>query len=178
MARRKDCYTDEEKARIITHVLAEVASGRSVASILEEDEGLCSNTCFWRWHFEDEELRGNLALARDNGVEARLEEALRIADTPMLGTIETDKMVSGGEGGPVPFTEIKREDMLAHRKLQVETRFKLAQMLKPKTYGAKLDVTSGGKQLMDPNVLAAANERAKRYRTSEEANHDDEDKLE
>lgn len=158
MARRKDCYTDEQKDEIIAHILVQVASGRAVTTILIEDDGLCSDATFWRWYYADEELRGKLAQAREYGVEARLERAVHVASTPMVGQIETDKVTAAGEA----YTEVKREDMLGHRKLLVDTLIKSAQMLKPKTYGPKLDLTSGGEQLGVTDALEAARRRAEK----------------
>jgi hypothetical protein len=56
--------------------------------------------------------------------------------------------------------KIRKEDMLGHRKLVVETYIKAAQMLKPKTYGPKLDLTSGGEKLGLSAELEAARRRA------------------
>jgi hypothetical protein len=158
MGRRKDCYTDEEKDEIVAHILVEVCKGRTVTEIIRDDPGLCSDTAFWKWHWGDEELRGKLADARANGVEARLEEAVMIARTPMTGEVRVDKHIKlAGELHPV--TEIHHEDMLGHRKLLVDTLIKSAQMLKPKTYGPKLDLTSGGEKMGLAAELDAAVKR-------------------
>ena len=159
MAARIDCYTDEQKAEIIAHVMAECASGRPVSKILDEDEGMPSRSCFWRWHFEDEELRDKLARAREHAADVYLDEAVKIADTPREGVVETEKHLNVG-GEAIPFTEVRREDMLGHRKLQIETRIKAAQMIAPRKYGPKLDLTSGGDKLALSAELEAARRRA------------------
>lgn len=155
-------YDEEQRASIIEHVIGELASGRSVASILSEDEDMPAPRTFWRWHMEDEGLQQQVVRARDNGIEALMEKARHIAETPMMGVTETEKMVSDGEGGSMPFTEVKREDMLGHRKLQIETIFKSAQMLKPKTYGPKLDLTSQGEKIGLTQAILAAKERQRK----------------
>ncbi len=155
MARSLD---DEQRGKVIAYILGEVAGGRPLTSVLIEDEGMPPKSVFWRWHMDDEELRGNLVRARENGVEAILEEARHIADTPQMGVVTTDKFMMS-DGKPVPVTETRSEDMIAHRKLQIETRFKSAQMLKPKTYGAKLDLTSGGEKLGLAEAIEAGRKR-------------------
>jgi hypothetical protein len=49
--------------------------------------------------------------------------------------------------------------MLGHRKLLIDTIIKQAQMLKPKTYGPKLDLTSGGEKIALSTELEAARQR-------------------
>ena len=165
---RPPTYTDEQRDEIIAHILMGIAAGRAVTTILIEDEGLCSDSQFWRWYYADEELRGKVAQAREHGVEARLERAIHVASTPQMGIIETEKHIMG-EDGPYPVTEVKREDMLGHRKLLVDTLIKSAQMLKPKTYGPKLDLTSGGEKLGIVERLEAARRRvAERHSGGEE----------
>lgn len=70
---------------------------------------------------DDRDLRDNLARARENGVEAHLEEIVSIAD---------------------------REDLKADdKRVRVDARVKRAQMIAPRKYGPKLDVTSGNEPL-------------------------------
>lgn len=143
--------TDREA--IIQHVLAELSSGVPISRTLGDDreEWLCCQRTFWNWYYEaDAEdpdgLVQKVARARHCGIEAKMDEAMRVAETPMIGEVKVDKMVNVG-GVAVPFTEVRHEDMLGHRKLVVDTIHKQAQMLKPKTYGTKIDVTSGGDKL-------------------------------
>jgi hypothetical protein len=168
-------YSDKDRERIIAHVLTHVSAGRSVSEILGEDDGMPDQATFWRWHFEDwQELRGKLASARENGVEARMEEAVQVARTPMLGeivTVERDPELQQDidegqeptklDGSPYEgmIVKVRKEDMLGHRKLLVDTLIKSAQMLKPKTYGPKLDLTSGGERLTLASELDAARKR-------------------
>ena len=149
-------YSPEERAKIIAHILAEVSGGRNVARILREDEGMPSKAVFWQWHFSDEQLQDQLARARENGIEALMDDAIDIAHTPMEGEIVTTE--SGGEGGPV--TKTRREDMLGHRKLMIDTIIKAAQMMKPKKYGPKLDLTSGGEKIGMAEAIERGRQRA------------------
>lgn len=163
-------YSEAERDKIIAHTLAELSAGIPISRTLgpDREKWLCSERCFWNWYYEadagDENgLVQKVARARECGIEAKLDQAMNVAETPMIGTIQVDKHINVG-GEAVPVTEIRHEDMLGHRKLLVETIIKSAQMLKPKTYGAKLDLTSGGEKL----GLSAEIEAARR-RTADEA---------
>ncbi len=142
-------YGDSEARKImeaydqehcLPEIYARVASGLSLDKVLREDSNLPSASTFWRWHMDDENIRDNLARARLNGVEALMDESIAIANTPLEG-IETEEDADGN------ITKIKRSDMLGHRKLQIETRFKYAQMIAPRKYGVKVDVTTGGEKI-------------------------------
>jgi hypothetical protein len=143
MARRKDCYTDEEKAEIAAHVIVQVSCGRFVSRIFREDETtengikLPAAWTFWRWVLEDEtgELDAKITAARARGIEALLDETIDIADETAFDTIKDEN------------SERPNNEWISRSRLRIDTRVKLAQMLKPKKYGQKLDVTSGGEKL-------------------------------
>jgi len=119
--------------------------GRSLSRVLREDADMPSPAFFWTWHMHDDDIKDNLARARQNGVEALLDEAVDIANTPQIGEVTVTKPGSGDDA--TDKVEVRREDMLGHRKLQVETRIKVAQMIAPRKYGPKVDVTSDNKPL-------------------------------
>ena len=87
------------------------------------------------WRRDHAGFSADIARAREDGADALAAECLEIADTPLLGTIKTSK-----EWG----VEVKTEDMLGHRKLQIETRLKLLAKWFPQKYGDKIDVNHGG----------------------------------
>lgn len=153
---------DDDRQRIILHILSELSSGRPVSRICREDEGLCDAKTFWRWHFDDETLRQKVADARANGIEAKMDEAMAVAEMPMVGEVRVDKHINVG-GAAVPVTEVRHEDMLGHRKLLVDTIIKQAQMLKPKTYGPKLDLTSGGEKVGLSEAMLQAERRLREH---------------
>jgi hypothetical protein len=124
-------WTEETKAKALAHIFGEVASGRSLDHVLSVDEGMPGATTFWRWHMEDEEIRDNLARSRENGVERHVGEMIRIAD-------DTD-------ADPDP----------ASRRVRIYAREKAAQMIAPRKYGPKIDVTSGGEKVQVDEVTAA-----------------------
>jgi hypothetical protein len=100
---------------LIDQIIERVTNGEPLAQVLRTD-GMPCVSAFYNWLNADKELDGRFARAREFGHDAIAVEALRIADTPLEGQTVTSK--EWGE-------EIKTEDMLGHRKLQVETRLKL-----------------------------------------------------
>tara|TARA_R110000772_G_scaffold223546_1_gene334088 strand:- start:7997 stop:8362 length:366 start_codon:yes stop_codon:yes gene_type:complete len=89
----------------------------------------------YRWMEADEDFKRRIAGAREMGYDAIAQDCLRIADTPIVGV----RIMVDGRG-----ETITREDMLGHRKLQVETRLKLLAKWDPKRYGDKIqaDITA------------------------------------
>jgi hypothetical protein len=157
-------YSDEEKDEIIAHVLVNVACGRFVSRVFREDQTTATGVkmpnavTFWKWCLLDEtgELDKKLADARAKGIEALLDQTVDIADETQFDTIVT----CDDEGNPTG--EKPNKEWMARSKLRIETRVKLAQMMKPKTYGPKLDVTSDGQQLGVTDALDAARRRAEK----------------
>lgn len=168
----RHAYSDEEKSEIIAHVLVNVACGRFVSRVFREDDLIANGVklpnpeTFWRWVLEDDNLldadpnkqglSNKLVQARERGIEALLDEVIDIADD---GTNDwtTKTNHDGTEYDAVDRDHIQRS------KLRIETRIKLAQMLKPKKYGPKLDVTSDGKQINDYDAVAEARKRLADY---------------
>lgn len=93
----------------------------------------------WRtvydWMSKDSAFAARIAQAREVGFDAIAEEALHIADTPVEGVRK--------EASDDGYKEV-REDMLGHRKLQIETRLKLLSKWSPKKYGDNSKVELAG----------------------------------
>jgi hypothetical protein len=83
----------------------------------------------------DEALSASIARARDIGYDAIAEECLQIADSIHIGTRRVYS--SGADDGEDSMT-VTEEDMLGHRKLQIETRLKLLAKFHPTKYGDKI----------------------------------------
>lgn len=93
------------------------------------------------WRLADAEIRAQFDEARDLGYDAIAHDTLRIADTPQLGVIEKLEPVKQRNGRTkLVVTERRNEDMLGHRKLQVETRLKLLARWDPRRYGEKVQL--------------------------------------
>lgn len=140
-------YSDAEKAEIAAHVFREVASGRAVTTILMRDDGMPDRSTWWDWIRQDDELAAELARARDAGIEAIIEDAQAIADGDDIQPLD-------GLSGTALAVAMARSDPKRAR-LRYDARIKRAQMLKPKTYGPKLDLTTDGNALNKPAPDAA-----------------------
>jgi hypothetical protein len=116
---------------LIAQQMCELLSeGIPLRQICRENEGFPAWRTVYDWMKKDPDLSTAIAHARDMGYDAMAEECLQIADTPMIGIIKT----VDDEGG----VTTKQEDMLGHRKLQIETRLKLLAKFNPKKYGDKV----------------------------------------
>jgi len=119
---------DPDVARVICEHLSE---GIPLRQICRENEGFPAWRTVYDWMGRDPELAASIARARDIGYDAIAEECLQIADTVAFG----QKQVMTDEG-----TATTIEDMLGHRKLQIETRLKLLAKFHPTKYGEKIGV--------------------------------------
>lgn len=94
----------------------------------------------WRtiydWIDAEPTFAARFARAREVGFDAIAAQTLEIADTPQEGM--RSEVTDDGK------TKEVREDMLGHRKLQIETRLKLLAKWSPKRYGDKIEQTLQG----------------------------------
>ena len=132
-------YSDAQRAEGIQFVLDQVAAGASVAMAIRRGRaaGLCvpSKAVFWSWHRDSPELQDRLARARQNGVEAGLDEALDIVDGNDLER-DDDGALANPEHAYLMDTN--------RAKARAHIRLKRAEMIAPRKYGPKLDVTTDG----------------------------------
>jgi hypothetical protein len=121
---RKTTYTEKAAGEICRRL----AEGEPLRQICRDDHLPAWQTVYG-WIEARPDFAKRIACARELGFDAIAEQALEIADTPQIGeTVETS------EDGK----KVKREDMIAHRKLQVETRLKLLAKWAPKKYGESI----------------------------------------
>ena len=128
---RPSKYTPEV-AQKMCEMLAEGIPLREIC----RQEGFPEWRTVYDWMYRDDALgsagvglSAAIARAREIGYEALAEECLRIADNPTFG----QKQVMTDQG-----TSTTVEDMLGHRKLQIETRLKLLAKWNPKKYGERV----------------------------------------
>ena len=98
------------------------------------------------WLERDDSLSAQFTRAREEGCDALAEEALVISNTPHLG----QRQVMSDDGSTTTI-----EDMLGHRKLQIETRLKLLACWNPSKYGSRTTLAGDAK---NPLVIDAASE--------------------
>lgn len=135
---RPSTFTEAKGQEIIDRI----SQGEPLAAICR-DEHMPQLRTVYDWLEADEALSARFARAREAGYDMIAVEALRIADTTIEGT--RTKVDKNGK-------EVVIEDMLGHRRLQVETRLKLLAKWDPKRYGEKLDLTSSGAALPAPVI--------------------------
>lgn len=109
-------------------IYAALSEGHSLLSICEA-MGIPYGTAY-QWEVDNPEHAKKSARARELGCHYLAEQCLEIADTPMLGEERTTK----ADGS----IETKEADMIAHRRLQIDTRMRLIGKWAPKIYGDKL----------------------------------------
>lgn len=115
-------------------ICAGLAEGRSLLSICKAI-GVAYETARG-WERDIPQHSMNAARAREHGCHALADQALEIANTPQLGVIRIHK----ADGG----IEEREEDMIAHRRLQIDTRKWLLSKWLPKTYGDKVELNGPG----------------------------------
>ena len=119
---------------VIRRILSGLSKGTPL-TVLCDSPDMPTHGLVRAWSAKDADLSVNIAHAREVGFDRIAHDALRIADTTEEGIEECEK-----EWG----TEIKRADMLGHRRLRVETRLKLLAKWDPKRYGERLDIDHSG----------------------------------
>lgn len=136
--------------KVATEICQRISRGETLRSICREEQMPHWNTVYdWMEAHPDFSVR--IRRARETGFDAIAEEALEIANTPAEG----QRVEEGPDG-----KKVVREDMLGHRKLQVETRLKLLAKWSPQKYGDK--------QTIDMNVTGSLSERLARARRRNE----------
>lgn len=142
---RPSPYTQEHKDEIIRRL----ADGQNLREVCRM-EGMPTWSVVYDWVEQDEAFSARFARARVLGFDAIAHDALTISNTPLVGEREkvwNEYIGTGEDRKLVEMSEKWREDMLGHRKLQIETRLKLLSKWDPKRYGDRLDHTSGGEPL-------------------------------
>lgn len=143
---------DQAKADIVCEELAKGQSLRAVCRALDLAESTVRT-----WEAAQPEFAAQSLRAREIGANSIADQCLEIADTPLIGKIRTTK----ADGA----IEEREEDMLGHRRLQIDTRLRLLGKWFPKLYGDKLEL--GGTlnlkktaaDMTDDELIAIAQQR-------------------
>lgn len=132
---RPTSYSDE----IAAEILGRIANGEPLSKICK-DEGMPNASTVYLWMIKDEEFSKRYARAREDQAETLADELLAIADeTPDLEPVY-DK-----DGNLVEMR--LHAAYVTWQKNRVDARKWVASKLKPKKYGDKVDVTSGGEKV-------------------------------
>jgi hypothetical protein len=120
---------------VADEICQRMSEGEPLRPICRE-EGKPAWRTIYDWIEANPHFAAAYARAREIGYDAIAAEALEIANTPIEGKVIIEK-----DGVP---TEVRREDMLGHRKLQIETRLKLLAKWDPKRYGERMQQEHSG----------------------------------
>ena len=118
-----------------------LAIGESLRTVCKPDSMPSVSTIF-NWFRSQEGFLEQYEKAKQESADAMAEDILEIADNPQMGEIRTIK--------PDGSVEVKQDEMLGHRRLQIDTRKFLMAKMKPKRYGDSLDLTTKGEKLPTP----------------------------
>lgn len=129
---RPSKYTPE----IAQEICDRISRGEPLLQICKDDR-VPERRTVYDWLERIDGLSAQFARAREAGCDAMAEEALIIANTPLTG--QKKVFSSGADDGKDSMT-VTEEDMLGHRKLQIETRLKLLACWNPKKYGTKVQM--------------------------------------
>lgn len=148
-AHRKAQRTRAEVNAACEKVLDLMHQGRSTTSACEEVK--LSWRVFVDWAERDDSNAQRYASARARLLERMAEEIHQIANTP----VEGETTVVKADGG----VEVKRGDMIEHRRLQIDARKWLLSKLMPQKYGERQQIDHN---LTDSTaaVLLAARKRS------------------
>lgn len=132
---------------LVEKILERIGDGTPLMAICRE-EGMPALRTVYDWIEDDSDLSARFAHARKAGYDMIAYDALRIADTPLEGVMEKYEQVAidnpdDPDGEAITefrITERRVEDMLGHRKLQVESRLKLLAKWDSGRYGERLAV--------------------------------------
>jgi hypothetical protein len=121
--------------KLAREICDRLSKGEPLAVICRDDHMPAVRTVSL-WKETQAGFAADFTRARDEGYDAIAAECKLIADTPQIGErVEVD---------PKGKKYVVREDMLGHRKLQIETRLKLLAKWDPKRYGERLELKHGG----------------------------------
>ena len=137
-------YTPE-MARVICEQLSD---GIPLRQICRENAGFPAWRTVYDWMWRDADLSTAIARARDIGYDALAEECLYISDNIQMGK---KKVFTAGAKKEEDSVTVTEEDMLGHRKLQIETRLKLLAKFNPKKYGEY----KAAEEKVDPMIIDA-----------------------
>lgn len=137
-----------DRAAQMASICAQIAEGVPLRVICRQP-GMPKWRTVYDWINADSDFAAAMERARLLGYDAIAEEALEIADTQQMG----ERIEKEGE----KVVKVVQEDMLGHRKLQIETRLKLLAKWHPKKYGDKVTAEHTG-----PNGGAIQYERIER----------------
>ena len=135
---RPSLYTQE----LADYICEQLAEGKSMRTVAKE-ENMPSMQTIFSWLRIHQEFLEQYTRAKEEAADLLVEEMLEIADETSRDTIDTDT------------GQKQNAEWINRSRLRVDTRKWVASKLKPKKYGDKVDVTTNGKDIVQP-ILGGA----------------------
>lgn len=124
--------------QVLQTIVERLSNGEPLAAICR-DEGMPATRTVRDWINNDPDVSAAIARAREDGEDYLAAECLLIADTPVEGVTEKMELQAQPDGtSKMVVVERRREDMLGHRKLRIETRLKLLAKWNPRKWGERM----------------------------------------
>ena len=143
-----------DRELVSDHILSEMAKGRSLLNICTTDEGVPSGSTFLQWVEENDPpgLSDRYAHARELGYRIMGDEILELSNKKGEWVPIQDLDVDGrpllDENGQPILKQVfmpLNSDVIAHTRLQIDTRKWLLSKMLPKVYGDKVTNEHTGK---------------------------------
>lgn len=138
---RPTIYTQE----LADAICEQLSEGKSLRTVCKAENMPSARSVFY-WLRTYPEFLQQYTRAKEEAADALVDEMIEIADD---GSNDYMLIVKGDQEYNVEDREVTNRS-----KLRVETRKWIASKLKPKKYGDKLDLTSGGRTIKPPAVVS------------------------
>ena len=133
-------YSNEKIKEWFDFIITEIEKGKSLRSTLSTN-GAPSSSTFYIWLEDNEELSKRYARACQYREEKLFDEILEIADKQGSDVISTDA------------GEFINHNVIHRNRLQIDARKWMLSKMNPKKYGDKVDVTSQGEKIQQPQAI-------------------------
>lgn len=145
MPNKKNGRPTKYTQTIANTICDEIADGKSLRTIEVENPELPSRRTVFRWLRKNEDFRHQYARAKEEAVEAMIEDIIDIADD---GSNDLMTIQKGDRS-----YEVENREVTNRSRLRVDTRKWIVSKLKPKKYGDKVDITSDGKAIKGNTII-------------------------
>lgn len=131
-------------------ICEQLAMGKSMRTVCRDERMPAMSTIF-SWLRTNEDFLEQYARAKEESADALVDEMIEIADDGSNDLMTITK-------GRTDY-EVENKEVTNRSKLRVDTRKWIASKLKPKRYGDKLDLTSGGRAIKSPAIISVVKAR-------------------
>lgn len=122
-------YTKEERKEIVDFVCSEIAEGKSLRSVLSNNNNMPARKTFLEWMENEEEIRNQYARAMERRQDVIFEEILSISDDQGGDVTENEEGV-----------EVINHNVIQRARLRVDSRKWMLGKMNPKKYGEKVEL--------------------------------------